>query len=140
MHYGAYAFAKNRSKKTIITKNGASIGQRKHMTALDAESVNTLYDCPTSPNPRPTPRPVQSPTPRPVRPPTPRPVQSPTPRPGGCKCSGKANSKGQGATCGSWCYTEPDACSDGKPSRIFPGQDWSYLACRGVCKCSGVKS
>jgi len=57
MHYGAYAFAKDRSKKTIITKNGASIGQRTHMTALDAESVNTLYDCPTSPNPRPTPRP-----------------------------------------------------------------------------------
>merc|ERR1719471_691485 len=126
------------------------------MTALDAESVNTLYGCPSSPNPRPTP------TPRPVQRPTPRPVQSPTPRPGGCKCSGKANSKGQGATCGSWCYTEPDACSDGKPSRIFPGQDWSYLACRGapvssptpkptpkptpppvatgVCKCSGVKS
>lgn len=46
MHYGAHAFGKDRSKKTIFTTTGASIGQRSKMTDLDAESVNLMYKCP----------------------------------------------------------------------------------------------
>merc|ERR1719204_2904730 len=135
MHYGAFAFAKDRSKKTITTKTGASIGQRSHMTELDAKSVNTLYGCSTGPSPNPapapsptpkpvTPRPAPRPTPKPVTPrpaPTPKPKPVSPPAPGVCTCSGRTNSRGQGgAKCDKsrWCYTEPDACSDGRPSSM----------------------
>ena len=47
MHYGAYAFAKNRSRPTIIKlKNtGGPIGQRNGFSATDLKQLNTLYDC-----------------------------------------------------------------------------------------------
>ena len=47
MHYGAYAFAKNRSKPTIVkVKNtGGPIGQRKGFSSTDLKQINLLYDC-----------------------------------------------------------------------------------------------
>ena len=47
MHYGAYAFAKDRSKPTIvkIKNTGGSIGQRKGFSATDLKQINLLYDC-----------------------------------------------------------------------------------------------
>eukprot|EP00794_Sanderia_malayensis_P018883 gene18883-20784_t len=50
MHYGPYAFAKDRSKPTIIKlKNtGGSIGQRIGLSKTDIEQLNTQYDCKTS--------------------------------------------------------------------------------------------
>lgn len=47
MHYGAYAFAKDRSKPTIIKlKNtGGPIGQRNGFSATDLAQLNLLYDC-----------------------------------------------------------------------------------------------
>ena len=47
MHYGAYAFAKNKSRPTIVKlKNtGGPIGQRSGFSATDLKQLNTLYDC-----------------------------------------------------------------------------------------------
>ena len=47
MHYGAYAFAKNRSEPTIvkIKNTGGSIGQRKGFSSTDLKQINLLYDC-----------------------------------------------------------------------------------------------
>ena len=45
MHYSRYAFAKNRSKPTIITKNGAEIGQRKGFAPQDIQEIRKLYGC-----------------------------------------------------------------------------------------------
>lgn len=43
MHYGAYAFSKNR-KPTITTKpSGKPIGQRKGLSAGDIHTINTIY-------------------------------------------------------------------------------------------------
>ncbi len=47
MHYGAYAFAKDRSKPVIVKlkSTGGPIGQRNGMSATDKQQINTLYDC-----------------------------------------------------------------------------------------------
>ena len=46
MHYGAYAFAVDRRVPTIIPKvQGARIGQRAGMSAIDIERVQILYGC-----------------------------------------------------------------------------------------------
>ena len=47
MHYGAYAFAIDRSKPTIVKlKNtGGHIGQRKGFSSTDLKQINILYDC-----------------------------------------------------------------------------------------------
>ncbi len=47
MHYGAYAFAKDRSKPVIVKlKNtGGNIGQRIGMSTTDIQQINALYDC-----------------------------------------------------------------------------------------------
>merc|ERR1719244_2232320 len=44
MHYGKYGFSKN-SKPTIISLNGAAIGQRRGFSSCDIEKINTLYGC-----------------------------------------------------------------------------------------------
>lgn len=46
MHYGAYAFAKNRYKPTIIARNGnGELGQRKGFSKVDLMKLNKLYQC-----------------------------------------------------------------------------------------------
>lgn len=49
MHYGAYAFSKNRRElKTIETKPaGKAIGQRQGLSDLDKKQVQLLYGCDT---------------------------------------------------------------------------------------------
>ena len=40
---------------------------------------------------------------------------------------------------GAWCYTDPDACDDGKASDRFEGVEWSLDACSapvGNCRCT----
>jgi len=44
MHYGARDFSKN-GKKTIVTKNGASIGQRDKASEIDIKKLKLLYQC-----------------------------------------------------------------------------------------------
>lgn len=51
MHYSAYAFAIDRSIKTIIPKQpGVTIGQRIRLSDTDIKEIQLLYDCiqPTS--------------------------------------------------------------------------------------------
>ena len=44
MHYGAYAFAKNRYKPTIIARNGnGELGQRKGFSKVALISLIPLY-------------------------------------------------------------------------------------------------
>lgn len=43
MHYPADAFARDPGKATIITKNGASIGQRTGLSNGDIEAANSIY-------------------------------------------------------------------------------------------------
>lgn len=43
MHYGPTAFAVDRSKPTIKTKNGEPIGQREKLSAGDIDAVWTMY-------------------------------------------------------------------------------------------------
>lgn len=43
MHYPADAFAKNPGKPTIITKNGAGIGQRTGLSNGDIGAANSIY-------------------------------------------------------------------------------------------------
>ena len=47
MHYGSYAFAKDRSRKTIevIQNTTATIGQRKGLSELDIQQAKLLYPC-----------------------------------------------------------------------------------------------
>lgn len=46
MHYGAYAFAVDRNIPTIITlEEGAEIGQRLVLSAMDIERVQIYYEC-----------------------------------------------------------------------------------------------
>jgi len=46
MHYGSRDFAKWPWQKTIkVKKSGASIGQRSHLSALDAEQLRKYYEC-----------------------------------------------------------------------------------------------
>ena len=46
MHYGAFDFAKNKSKPTIIAlKKGTEIGQRKGFSEKDLIKINLLYNC-----------------------------------------------------------------------------------------------
>ncbi|XP_078357409.1 blastula protease 10-like [Oculina patagonica] len=45
MHYGKRDFAKLPWQTTIKTKNGASIGQRKHLSPLDVQQMNKYYEC-----------------------------------------------------------------------------------------------
>lgn len=47
MHYGAYAFAIDRKKPTIIKKTnlGGKIGQRTGFSNIDLAQLNTLYNC-----------------------------------------------------------------------------------------------
>ncbi|XP_029634033.1 zinc metalloproteinase nas-15-like isoform X1 [Octopus sinensis] len=46
MHYGAHAFAKDRSKPTIIPRRiGARIGQRSHLSSIDIMELKKLYRC-----------------------------------------------------------------------------------------------
>ncbi|XP_050718047.1 zinc metalloproteinase nas-15-like isoform X2 [Eriocheir sinensis] len=46
MHYGPYAFAKDRTKPTIIPRvKGAEIGQRRAFSAKDIEKLQNLYNC-----------------------------------------------------------------------------------------------
>eukprot|EP00559_Dactyliosolen_fragilissimus_P003003 CAMPEP_0184863314 /NCGR_PEP_ID=MMETSP0580-20130426/10503_1 /TAXON_ID=1118495 /ORGANISM="Dactyliosolen fragilissimus" /LENGTH=310 /DNA_ID=CAMNT_0027361579 /DNA_START=8 /DNA_END=936 /DNA_ORIENTATION=- len=49
MHYSAYAFAIDRNVKTIITKNGESIGQRSGASDTDIEQIRLMYQCSTGP-------------------------------------------------------------------------------------------
>lgn len=44
MHYGAYAFSRNR-KATIVTKGGQRIGQRTGVSNQDVEEIRKLYGC-----------------------------------------------------------------------------------------------
>lgn len=43
MHYSAFAFALDETRPTIITVNGAAIGQRDGLSAGDIAAVNTIY-------------------------------------------------------------------------------------------------
>ncbi|KAJ7379141.1 hypothetical protein OS493_017639 [Desmophyllum pertusum] len=45
MHYGKHDFAKWPWQVTIRSKNGASIGQRKHLSPMDVKQMNLLYQC-----------------------------------------------------------------------------------------------
>ena len=47
MHYGPYAFAKDRSKPTIvkIKDTGGHIGQLRGFSETDLKQINLLYDC-----------------------------------------------------------------------------------------------
>jgi len=46
MHYGPYAFARNRYKPTIIAKKGnGELGQRKGFSPVDLMKLNKLYQC-----------------------------------------------------------------------------------------------
>ncbi|XP_013421714.1 meprin A subunit alpha-like [Lingula anatina] len=46
MHYGAYSFAADRSKPTIIPKKaGVTIGQRIRLSDYDIQEIRTLYSC-----------------------------------------------------------------------------------------------
>ncbi|KAJ7379140.1 hypothetical protein OS493_017638 [Desmophyllum pertusum] len=45
MHYGKHEFAKWPWQITIVAKNGASLGQRKHLSTLDAKQMNMFYQC-----------------------------------------------------------------------------------------------
>ena len=47
MHYGAYFFAKDRTKPVItkLRNTGGQLGQRNGFSATDLEQLNTLYDC-----------------------------------------------------------------------------------------------
>jgi len=48
MHYGAYAFAKDRSKPTIVPKqSGVTIGQRVRLSDTDVKEIQLLYGCVT---------------------------------------------------------------------------------------------
>ena len=51
MHYGAYAFARDKTMPTIVKlKNtGGPIGQRKGFSRTDLEQINLLYDCKSKP-------------------------------------------------------------------------------------------
>ncbi|CAL4096171.1 unnamed protein product, partial [Meganyctiphanes norvegica] len=78
MHYGPFAFAKDRTKPSIITKvPGADITYKMNFSQLDLQGLNILYKCPatvvTTPRPQITTRPPQPPPPptRPTQPPTP---------------------------------------------------------------------
>ncbi|XP_068228214.1 zinc metalloproteinase nas-13-like isoform X2 [Palaemon carinicauda] len=47
LHYGPYAFAKDRTRPTIIPRfTGAEIGQRRGFSKKDIEKLQQLYDCP----------------------------------------------------------------------------------------------
>ena len=46
MHYGAYAFSRNRQPTIVPVDSGislSSLGQRNGFTAMDIQHVNTLY-------------------------------------------------------------------------------------------------
>jgi hypothetical protein len=43
MHYSAFAFARDQSRPTIISKNGAAIGQRESLSAGDIAAVKKVY-------------------------------------------------------------------------------------------------
>ncbi|XP_060600150.1 zinc metalloproteinase nas-13-like [Ruditapes philippinarum] len=46
MHYSAYAFAIDRSRKTITPKqSGVTIGQRVRLSDTDVKEIQLLYDC-----------------------------------------------------------------------------------------------
>ena len=46
MHYSMYAFAKDRSKPTIVPKqSGAVIGQRIRLSDIDVKEIQILYGC-----------------------------------------------------------------------------------------------
>ena len=48
MHYGSYAFAKNRSKPTIVLKNktpNVILGRRNGFSSLDIKAINSMYKC-----------------------------------------------------------------------------------------------
>lgn len=46
MHYSAYAFAIDRSKKTIEPlQSGVTIGQRSHLSDIDIKEIQLLYEC-----------------------------------------------------------------------------------------------
>ncbi|XP_069950740.1 zinc metalloproteinase nas-4-like [Cherax quadricarinatus] len=46
MHYGPYAFAKDRARPTIIPrKTGVEIGQRRGFSEIDIQKLQTLYNC-----------------------------------------------------------------------------------------------
>lgn len=53
MHYGEYAFARYRGRKTILSKSGQRLGQRNGLSALDKQQVRKLYSgyCDGKPNP-----------------------------------------------------------------------------------------
>lgn len=65
MHYSARSFTKN-GRNTIEPKNGAKIGQRTGLSALDVKQMNLMYKCGSGGGgnggtPAPTPAPTQSP-------------------------------------------------------------------------------
>lgn len=46
MHYGAFDFAKDRRKPTIVTlQKDAEIGQREGFSEKDLLKINFLYNC-----------------------------------------------------------------------------------------------
>ena len=45
MHYGPRAFTKDPTKRTIVAKNGAHIGQREQLSAMDKERIQIFYGC-----------------------------------------------------------------------------------------------
>lgn len=47
MHYGNKAWAKDKSKPTIVAKNGATnVFGNLHLSPLDIKQTNILYHCP----------------------------------------------------------------------------------------------
>ncbi len=53
MHYGKYAFSKNRKPTIVCKQANCSIGQRKGLSAQDIEAINTMYPR-ASPPPKPS--------------------------------------------------------------------------------------
>lgn len=45
MHYGAFFFTSSTGKKTLQTRQEASIGQRVGLSSLDIKQANLLYKC-----------------------------------------------------------------------------------------------
>ena len=64
MHYGPYAFARDRSRPTLTALPSAGtgrMGQREGFSSLDVQKLNRLYSC-DSTTPKPTPPPPPQPT------------------------------------------------------------------------------
>lgn len=55
MHYGAYAFSKNRRATIISRKAGERFGQRAGLSPLDKKQLRLLYGCSVGSTKKPVP-------------------------------------------------------------------------------------